>query len=237
MVHVFSSIEAFLQVLSVAVPLPVFVFVGSFIEEVVSPIPSALVMGLAGSASAANHHPIPYLFLLSFVGNFGKVLGAWVYYVVGDRLEHVAVRRFGRYFGVRQSQIEAIGRKFTGSWKDSLLLFFMRLLPFIPTTPVSLTCGAIHMRRAEFLAITYAANFIKDLAYLFSGYYGLVALRKFFRHLAAFHSHVSVLILVVTIVGLFLLYYHRKKGVWLWQWCRNNIKIKMSKFKSNPNLK
>ncbi len=237
MIHILSSIEVFLRVLSVSVPLPVFVLVGSFVEEVVSPIPSALVMGLAGSASAANHHPIPYLFLLSFVGNFGKVLGAWVYYVVGDRLEHVAVRRFGKYFGVRQGQIEAIGRKFTGSWKDSLLLFSMRLLPFVPTTPVSLACGAVRMRRAEFLAITYAANFIKDLAYLFSGYYGLVALRKFFRQLAAFHFHVSVIILLAAGIGLFLLYYHRKKGIWLWQWCRNTIKIKMSKFKSNPKSK
>lgn len=219
MIHILSSIEAFLRALSVSVPLPVFVFVGSFVEEVVSPIPSALVMGLAGSASAADRYPIQYLFLLSFVGNFGKVLGAWIYYVIGDRLEHVAVRRFGKYFGVKQSQIEAIGRKFTGSWKDSLLLFFMRLLPFVPTTPVSLTCGAIRMRRTEFLVITYVANFIKDLAYLFSGYYGLVALRRFFRHLAAFHSHVSVLILVATVVGLFLLWYHRKKGVWLWQRC------------------
>jgi membrane protein DedA with SNARE-associated domain len=225
----FHSIEQAFQVFAHAVPLEIFVSVGSFVEEVVSPIPSTLVMGFAGSVAAARHEPILFLFWLSLLGNFGKIFGAWIYYVVGDKLEDVVVRRYGRYFGVEHAQIESIGKRFTGGWKDSLALFILRLLPFIPTTPVSIACGMIRMRLPEFLSITYVASFVKDIGYLFAGYYGIAALRRFLRHVAELRFHVGILIAAGIVVGLFLLWYHRRKGVWLWERCVMRFRSGMTK--------
>lgn len=213
----FLWFEHFFRVFSQAVPLEIFVVVGSFVEEVAGPIPSSLVMGLAGSVAAVRAEPIVYLFWLSFIGNFGKVFGSWVYYLIGDKLEDVIVRRFGKYLGVEHAQIEALGKKFTGGWKDSLALFLLRLLPFVPTTPVSIACGVVRMRLSEFLAVTYVANFLKDIGYLLAGYYGLTGFRLFLRHAAALKFHVGILIGLGAGIGLFLLWYHRKKGIWLWE--------------------
>ena len=225
----FFWIEHLLRTFAHAVPLEVFVFVGSFAEEVVSPIPSTLVMGIAGTAAAMNREPILYLVWLAFFGSFGKILGAWVYYALGDKIEDVVVRRYGKYFGVTHEQIESIGKRFTGSWKDSVLLFTLRLLPFVPTTPVSIACGIIRMRLPEFLVMTYIPNFIKDTLYLMVAYFGLTALRRFLRHVAAYQFHANILIAALCIAGLYLLWYHRRKGVWLWEKLRNKFRNQVFK--------
>ncbi len=227
--QVFFWVEHLFRALSHAVPLEVFVLVGSFVEEVISPIPSTLVMGIAGTAAAVRHEPILYLVWLSAFGSIGKILGAWVYYVIGDKLEGVVVRRYGKYFGVSHEQIESIGKRFTGSWKDSVLLFTLRFLPFVPTTPVSIVCGIIRMRLSEFLVLTYIPNFIKDILYLMAAYYGLTALRRFFHHADALQFHANILIAVGALAGFYVLYYHRKKGVWLWEKVRGGFPFRTGK--------
>jgi membrane protein DedA with SNARE-associated domain len=47
--QVLESLEQFVRMAAFHMPLELFVFCGSFLEEVISPIPSALIMGVAGS--------------------------------------------------------------------------------------------------------------------------------------------------------------------------------------------
>ena len=229
---IFSSIESFLRVLSSAVPLEAFVFFGSLIEELVSPIPSTLIMGTAGSVAGASDHTVVFLLWLSLVGNTGKIIGSVFYYVLGDKLENVVVRRFGRYLGVTNEQIESLGKRFSGHWRDGVTLLVLRMLPFMPTTPVSLACGVIRMPMRTFFVATFLGNFIKDFFYLLIGYMGLVAIRDLFHRVAGIKYYVDITLLIAFVVLLFLLWYHRKKGVWLWQWLSSNVKYQMSNIKS-----
>lgn len=220
MSHIFSSIESFFRALSVSVPLEVFVFVGSLIEELISPIPSTLIMGTAGSIANASEYAVVFLFWLSFVGNVGKIIGSIFYYVLGDKLEDVVVRKFGKYLGVTHRQVESLGKRFSGHWRDGVTLFFLRLLPFMPTTPVSLACGVIRMPMKTFAVATFAGNFVKDFFYLLIGYMGLAAVRESFHRAAGIRYYVDIVIFVGFGIFLFLLWYHRRRGIWLWQWCR-----------------
>jgi membrane protein DedA with SNARE-associated domain len=220
MSHIFSSIESFFRALSASVPLEVFVFVGSLVEELVSPIPSTLIMGTAGSAASASEYAIIFLFWLSFVGNTGKIIGSIFYYMLGDKLEDVVVRKFGKYLGVTHQQVEGLGKRFSGHWRDGITLFFLRLLPFVPTTPVSLACGIIRMPMKTFAIATFAGNFVKDFLYLLIGYMGFAAVRDLFHRAAEIRYYLDIAILFAFVSLLFLLWYHRKRGVWLWQWCR-----------------
>ncbi len=215
--HFIAFFESWLQHLSEVVSLPWFVLIGSFAEEVISPIPSLLVMGTAGTIAFARGLSVWNLLLLSFIGNIGKTLGAFIYYRIGDTLEDVVVPRFGRYFGVTHGQIEAIGKQFTGTWKDATLLFFLRLIPFFPTTSVSIACGILKMRLPEYLSITFGANFIKDFMYLLVGYAGLAAIGQLWRDIddIKFFFHVATVIGIVAF--LYLLWNHRHKGMWLWE--------------------
>lgn len=218
--NILAIVESWLRALSQAVPLEAFVFIGSFLEEVISPIPSTLIMGLAGSLAAADAKTLLFLVWLSVIGNAGKIIGSFFYYVLGDKMEDFAVRKIGRFFGVTHAGIESIGAKFTGHWKDGLILFSLRLVPFLPTAPISIAAGVIKMSKRTFLIATFLGNFLKDFVYLLIGYTGIVALRKFFHTVIGLKYYADITIAVSFVALLFLLWYHRKRGIWLWQWCQ-----------------
>lgn len=211
--HFFSAIEQFVRMYASEVPLTWFVFAGSFFEEVVSPIPSALIMGTAGSLALVQGSTLWYLVWLALIGNVGKTLGAWLYYFVGDRLEDMLVRPVARYFGVKHEEIESIGRRFTGHhWKDGGAVFLLRALPFIPALPVSIAAGVIKMDVRVYLLATYAGNFFKDLFYLYIGYVGLAKLHTLWRKIETVKFGVDILVAIGIIAFLVFLYMHRGTG-------------------------
>ena len=72
-----STIE-FLQGLAVSIPLVPFSFIASLVEEIVSPIPSPLVMGTVGSILSLRDFVPWYLFVFVILAaTTGKVLGYW----------------------------------------------------------------------------------------------------------------------------------------------------------------
>jgi membrane protein DedA with SNARE-associated domain len=218
--HFLNIIEHFVRVYATQVPLLWFVFIGSFFEEVVSPIPSALIMGTAGSLALFDGKMLWYLVLLALIGNVGKTLGAWLYYFLGDKLEDLLIRPIAKYFGVRHEDIQNIGKRFTGHhWKDGGTLFLLRLLPPFPTTPVSLSAGIIKMDVRVFLAATYAGNFFKDLFYLYVGYAGLAKLHTLWRKIEMIKFGVDILVAVAIIAFLLFLYFHRGKGKRIFEYC------------------
>ncbi|MDO8565616.1 MAG: VTT domain-containing protein [Candidatus Moranbacteria bacterium] len=219
--HWLNVVEHFVRAYATQVPLPWFVFIGSFLEEVISPIPSAFIMGTAGSLALFHKETLWYLLLLALIGNIGKTLGAWLYYFLGDKLEDLLIRPITKYLGVRHEDIQSIGARFTGHhWKDGGVLFLLRLLPPFPTTPVSLAAGIIKMDLRVFLVATYAGNFFKDLLYLYAGYIGLAKLHTLWRTIEPIKFGVDILVAIAIIVFLILLYMHRVKGQRFFEYCR-----------------
>ncbi|OGI14371.1 MAG: hypothetical protein A3E38_00350 [Candidatus Moranbacteria bacterium RIFCSPHIGHO2_12_FULL_54_9] len=209
----FNAIEQFVRAYATEVPLPWFVFIGSFFEEVVSPIPSALIMGTAGSLALVDGRALAYLVLLALIGNLGKTLGAWLYYFIGDKLENILVKPLAKYFGVKHEEIESIGQRFTGHhFKDGGTVFLLRIVPFVPALPVSLAAGIIKMDVRVFLAATYAGNFLKDLLYLYIGYAGLAKLHTLWREIEPVKLGVDILVAIAIAVFFTVLYMHEGRG-------------------------
>ena len=227
--YILRAIENLVRIYATQMPLEWFVFVGSFLEEVVSPIPSALIMGTAGSLALLHGSSLIYLVWLAMIGNIGKSLGAWLYYVLGDKLENILMRKVTNFFGISHEQIENIGKRFTGHhWKDGGALFLLRLVPFFPTTPVSITAGIIKMDVKIFLSATYAANFIKDLFYLYAGYAGLAVLHTLWRKILPFKVGIDIFVAIGIVVFFVFLYVHRGRGQYLagrfHEWMKNKFK-------------
>ncbi|MDP3957435.1 MAG: VTT domain-containing protein [bacterium] len=230
--HWLNVVEYFVKAYATEVPLPWFVFIGSFFEEVISPIPAALIMGIAGSLALLDGRTLWYLMLLALIGNLGKTLGAWLYYFLGDKLEDLLIKPVTKYLGIRHEDIQNIGRRFTGHhWKDGGVLFLLRLLPPFPTTPVSLAAGIIKMDLRVFLAATYAGNFFKDLIYLYAGYVGLTKLHTLWRKIEAIKFGVDILVALLIIVFLLFLYFHRGKGQRFLQYCQERSRTLFKRLK------
>lgn len=227
----FNAIEHVVRTYATEVPLEWFVFIGSFFEEVVSPIPSALIMGTAGSLALVDGRSLAYLVLLALIGNVGKTFGSWLYYFAGDKLENILVRPLTKYFGVKHEDIESIGKRFTGHhWKDGGTVFLLRIVPFVPALPVSLTAGIIKMDVWVFLIASYLGNFLKDLLYLYIGYAGLAKLHTLWRELEPIKLGVDILVAITIAAFLAFLYMHEGRGQRFLKYCNGHRRTLFGKF-------
>jgi len=147
------------------------------LENVVPPIPSEVVMPLAGFlVQQGKLELVPTL----LAGLIGPVLGAWFWYGVGrqineERLEHW-LRRHGRWLGLRPEDLARSRRWFQRH--GVALVFWGRLIPGVRTF-VSLPAGIELMPQPLFLAWTTAGSLLWILLLTLAGQalgasYGLV---------------------------------------------------------------
>lgn len=158
------------------VPLELFTFVGSFVEEVLAPIPSPIVMTVTGSIASAQNKAMMYLIVLSVIGAMGKTLGAVLVYYIAAYAEEILVGKFGQFFGVTRQEIEGLGKRFTGSWKDMFFLLFLRALPIMSSAVVSVCSGVIKVRMRTYIIATFLGTVVRDFFYLYVGYTGIETL-------------------------------------------------------------
>lgn len=194
MKDLFAGIEEALKNSAAYLPLELSAFLGGFVEEVIAPIPSPLVMAAVGSAAFAQQKGPLFLFWVSWLGALGKTLGAWVIYYIADKLEDVVVGKFGRYLGVSHQEVEGIGRHFKGGWKDDFILFTLRALPMVPSSPVSAVCGIIKINLRTYIVSTLLGNFFRNLTYLYLGYAGISAYESVLSGLDSLESKVQIVI-------------------------------------------
>jgi len=218
--QLFHQIEAWLADLSARIPVELFIFFGAFIEEVIAPIPSPLVLTLAGSIAFSQKHALVFLLWLSLVGTVGKTLGAWLVYFIADKLEDVIVGRFGKFIGVAHKDVEGIGKHFKGGWKDYFILFILRALPVIPSAPLSVVCGIIKINLRTYLVATFLGTYVRNLIFLYIGYAGVATYTSLLGGLESIESVVQILVLVGFVGLIVWAYTQRKKGV-SFNWFKN----------------
>lgn len=147
------------------------VFLGSVLEEVVPPIPSALVQMGAGfilfeSVSLSWYQAFRFLLIVVIPATLGVTLGSLFVYWIFYRFGKEAIRKYGRFLGIRWSDIERLERflargshvevsvpdlKTKESYDmkevsidlryDGLIIFFGRMLPLVPSAAVSAFAG------------------------------------------------------------------------------------------------
>jgi membrane protein DedA with SNARE-associated domain len=208
-----KEIEMLLRAFATSMPLGAFSFFGSLLEEVVSPIPSYLIMGIVGTLAFAQKISFAGLLLLVVIGSLGKTIGAAFYYFIGDKLEDLLRNSLGRFFSVRPETIENFGKRFTGKhWKDGGVIFLLRLFPITPTTPVSIACGIFKIRFDVYFLATYLGYFFKDLVYILLGYYGVASVGKLWKEVHWYKVEIEW-ILALMAFGAFLTFFFQS-AIW-----------------------
>jgi membrane protein DedA with SNARE-associated domain len=203
------NISQFLEILqdySERVPLEVFTFIGAFIEEIIAPIPSPFIMTLAGSIAQSQNSPILYLVVLAAIGSLGKTFGSYLLYLVSFKAEDIILRRFGKFFGIEQKNLESISKLVEGkhTW---IIIFLLRAIPVIPTSPVSIVSGIIKLPLKTYLVSTFAGNVIRNGMYLYVGYEGTQVTQGLMQNLESSESLVKLLIIgAVVLVGSYFIY-------------------------------
>lgn len=138
------------------------------LENVIPPIPSEVILPLAGFQADQGDFN---LFLLIVVATIGSIVGAMILYTVGavlgeDRIRRL-VARFGKYILVTTGDID----KATGWFKrhGRSAVFFGRLVPVVRSL-VSIPAGVDKMPLGSFLIFTAAGSAIWNTILIVAGY-------------------------------------------------------------------
>ncbi len=191
---IIETLIDFLEQLAEHVPVELFAFFGSFIEELIAPIPSPVVMTLAGSMAASNGSPFWYLFVIAVIAAVGKTIGAIILYLVADKSEDVILSKVGRYIGVTHKQVEHIGNRFQGTPRDYITLLVIRSTPIIPSAPISLICGLIALPKKLFIISTFFGTIVRDFVYLYIGFTGIGAAAEITHGIEGASSIITILL-------------------------------------------
>lgn len=205
---VIDMLERFAQIM----PLPWFAFVGAFIEELIAPIPSPLVMTLAGSLAAAEQAPVTYLVIVALIGAVGKTLGSYFIYIIADKGEDFVLTKLGKFIGITHKEVESIGKHLNKGWRDDIVLFLMRAIPIMPTAPVSIVCGLIKLKMRTYLTSTFFGTFVRNIFYLYLGYTSLGALEQVNEGLDSVENFGYVIILAGVAAIMLWIYKQRQKS-------------------------
>ena len=168
----FEWLIAWLETLAQNVDPALFVFIGSFVEEIVAPIPSPLIM--ATTAALAHSLQLSWLEILwiLLVAAGSKTLSSLLVYWLAYESEHLLVGRFGKYVGLSTEMIEGVGRWVGKGYWDELVLLMLRSLPIVPSIVVSAACGVFKINLRTYLWTTFVGTFIRNGIFFSILYFG-----------------------------------------------------------------
>lgn len=138
------------------------------IESACIPVPSELIMPLAGWMLIRNLSlPVAYTLLAGVYGAIGNTIGSVIAYAAGMWGGRPLLYKYGRYILISPHDLERADRWFakSGSWA----IFLSRLLPGVRTF-ISLPAGIARMNFIKFLIYTFLGSFIWSTGLAYGGY-------------------------------------------------------------------
>jgi len=210
--ELFSELLVYLETMANYVPLEVFTFFGTILEEILAPIPSPFVMTITGSIARAQGHLLGYLVVVSLIGALGRVVGTSFLYLVADTAEDIVIGRFGGFLGVSHREITQIGSRFNGTARDYLTLILLRSIPVMPSSPISVVCGLVKLNFKVFAIGTAIGSVFRNLFFLYIGFTGLAATESFMEGLDSVETVVQILFVVALVGGFYYFYRKRERG-------------------------
>jgi membrane protein DedA with SNARE-associated domain len=168
-----DAVINWLEALAQQVDPAVFVFIGSFVEEIIAPIPSPLIMvttaGLVRSLEL-GWWTVAWLML---VGAIGKTIAAYIVYVIADRAEDVLLIKYGKYLGLSHASVEKVGRLINRGVWDDVVLFLLRALPIMPSIILSAAGGVLKIDLKTYIVTTFLGTIVRNWIYFAVIYFGL----------------------------------------------------------------
>lgn len=209
----FSSIEALLLRSAETVPIELFVFIASFIEEVIAPLPSASVLLATGALAAVQGRELVGLIPLVFLASVGKSIGAIGVYYVARALGHTMITKYGRWFGVDEAKVVAFGNKLDNSNQSFWLLTFLRALPIMPSALISIGGGVLKIHLGLFMVTTFIGTIIRDSFYIYIGFVGTNAWQTWALKTVSIESYIQIgVILLLAFIAVRLFRLKSKKN-------------------------
>lgn len=145
------------------------VFLGMMIESAAIPLPSEVIMPLAGwLLIQARGNPVGYVVVAGLVGALGCVAGSLITYYIGAFGGRPLLLRYGKYIFLNAHHVDLADKWFAE--KGEITAFVSRLLPVVRTF-ISIPAGIARMNVSRFVLYTFLGSFLWCTALAAGGYY------------------------------------------------------------------
>ncbi|MEV0247588.1 DedA family protein [Nocardia sp. NPDC050712] len=177
-----------------------------FLENLFPPVPSEVVLPLAGFAARLNHFSLVEAVVWTTIGS---VLGAWCLYGLGAWLGHDRMRELAAR--VPLIEVDDIDR--TAEWfarHGAKAVFFGRMVPLFRSF-ISIPAGTARMNFAMFTLFTLLGSLIWNCVFIGAGYL-LGANWDAVEPYSAGLQYVVIAVVVVIVVRFVLRRLRRRRG-------------------------
>jgi len=144
------------------------VFMAMLIETIFPPIPSELVLPLAGYSAFNNGATLFETIIVGFIATLGSTTGAIVIYLLARKMGRYAVPKFGKYILIDQDKLEKIEKWFEKHGTKAV--FFARMTPGMREL-ISIPAGLSKMNFIKYVVFTFAGSLIWSTSLTLLGYF------------------------------------------------------------------
>ncbi len=191
------------------------VFLASVLEEVVAPIPSALIMTMSGfvfvTGSVSLHSLYALVFKVAIPAALGVTLGSYVVFFAAKYGGKILIDRFGKYIGLYYSDIEKLSQKLQGTKRDELIIASARVIPIIPSVAISALCGIVNMSVYKYFVISFLGTFVRGLILGVVGWQVGNIYSKYATHISKIESFVLILIALGVVLFVAFRWVHKDR--------------------------
>lgn len=191
------------------------VFVASVIEEVIAPIPSALVMTMSGFLFVTG--PISWgavfslIFKVALPAALGVTLGSYVIYYIAKLGGQFVIDKWGKYIGLYWCDIEKLRNRLSGTRKDEIIIGVARIVPFVPSVAISAFCGVLGMNVFKYFIISFIGVFFRGLVLGIVGWQAGNVYEQYAETIAAIENKVLISTILAVLVFIVLKYKGSKR--------------------------
>jgi membrane protein DedA with SNARE-associated domain len=174
------------------------VFIAMAVESAAIPLPSEVIMPLAGWFLIKDAgHPVWWVLVAGVVGALGNVVGSAILYWIGALGGRPLLLKYGKYILISPHHIEMADRWFAE--KGEATAFFSRLLPVVRTF-ISLPAGIARMNFGKFILYTFFGALVWSTALAAGGYVAGANWEEFRNKMRPFDYPIAAAVLIVLIV-------------------------------------
>lgn len=177
------------------------VFLAAFIEEMIAPIPSTLIVFTAGliMTKGLTGAPAVIALILKVIlpASAGMALGSLFPYYVARIGEKVAIEKFGKYLKIDWSMIEKIQAWTKKTSSDEFIIFGTRAIPGIPTMAISIVAGLARIPVTEYLIYSFLGCIVRTSILATIGWVGGRQMGYVMELFSAMEDHLLIVLSAV----------------------------------------
>lgn len=202
------KVAAEITILGITINGSIGIFIGTFLEEIIAPIPSALVI-MGASFLLMQNVPlsiasVQYLFVYIVIpATIGLTLGSLFVYLLTYFIGKPVIDRWGKYLGISWEDIKKADR-LRKNYADILVLFILRAIPIIPSVAINAFCGLIKFDFKRYIIATFSGTLVRAFFLGFVGWQFGNVYQRIAKDISNLEQ-IVVIIIIVAIIG-FIIY-------------------------------